>query len=288
MASDPQVILITGCSTGLGRCIAEEALAKGLRVIATARRLSAIEDLRDKGARIFTLDVNDKPTALKNFAAEAINAFGQVDILVNNAGWLLGGAVEENTPEEVQSQFATNFFSVINVTDAFLPHFRSRRTGTIVNISSQGSYLAGTGAGIYCTTKAALDCLTEVWAKELEPFNIRAVSIILGAFRTSVASSNTKASTNIIEGYDAAHKFHEDFRKRSGQEIGDPVKAAKRILDLVTMKTEKPLPSRFAVGEDAIQLSKKHLKQRLSELEEWSSFGQGTNVDGVVYEGADW
>ncbi|KAJ3974694.1 hypothetical protein EV361DRAFT_793796 [Lentinula raphanica] len=96
MASDPQVILITGCSTGLGRCIAEEALAKGLRVIATARRLSAIEDLRDKGARIFTLDVNDKPAELKNFAAEAINA-GQVDILVNNAGWLLGGAVEENT-----------------------------------------------------------------------------------------------------------------------------------------------------------------------------------------------
>lgn len=72
--SESQVILVTGCSTGLGRSLAEEALARGLRVIATARRLSAIEDLRDKGARILTLDVDDKPERLKSFAVEAIGA----------------------------------------------------------------------------------------------------------------------------------------------------------------------------------------------------------------------
>ncbi|KAJ4477167.1 NAD(P)-binding protein [Lentinula aciculospora] len=288
MPSEDQVILITGCSTGLGRSLAEESLARGLRVIATARRLSAIEDLRDKGARVFTLDVTDKPDALKSFADEAINAFGQVDILVNNAGWLLGGAIEETTPEEIQSQFNTNFFSVINVTNAFMPHFRSRRTGTIVNISSQGSYIAVSGAGIYCASKAALDCLTETWSKELAPFNIRAVSVILGAFRTSVASSGTKASTNTIEGYDLAHNSHKIFRERSGHELGDPTKAAQKIIELVTLKTERSLPVRFALGEDAVHLSRKHLEKRIAELDEWKSFGANTNIDGIKYEQADW
>ncbi|GAW02138.1 short-chain dehydrogenase reductase sdr [Lentinula edodes] len=286
--SESQVILITGCSTGLGRSLAEEALARGLRVIATARRLSAIEDLRDKGARILTLDVDDKPERLKSFSVEAIGAFGQVDILVNNAGWLLAGAIEENTPEEIQAQFNTNFFSVINVTTAFLPHFRSRKTGTIVNISSQGSYLALSGAGIYSASKAALECLTEVWSNELSPFNIRAVSVVLGAFRTSVATSNSKPPANTIEGYDIAHNFHRAFQARSGQELGDTAKAAKKLLDLVTLKTEKPLPARFALGEDAVYLTRKLLKRRLDELDEWDSYGMGTNVDGLRYEQADW
>ncbi|KAF9076973.1 hypothetical protein BDP27DRAFT_1203550, partial [Rhodocollybia butyracea] len=142
-------------------------------VIATARRLSAIEDLKDKGAQTFTLNVDDTPQELKSFAEKAIGAFGQIDILVNNAGWLLGGAIEENTPDEVKAQFDTNFFSVINITNAFLPHLRSRKTGTIVNISSQGSYLALAGAGIYSASKAALECITDTWAKELAPFNVR-------------------------------------------------------------------------------------------------------------------
>ncbi|KAJ3815554.1 hypothetical protein F5876DRAFT_30391 [Lentinula aff. lateritia] len=97
LASEPQVLLITGCSTGLGRSLAEDALARGLRVIATARRLSAIGDLQAKGARILTLDVDDTPERLQSFAVEAVGAYGQVDILINNAGWLLAGAIEENT-----------------------------------------------------------------------------------------------------------------------------------------------------------------------------------------------
>ncbi|KAE9410013.1 short-chain dehydrogenase/reductase SDR [Gymnopus androsaceus JB14] len=287
-STDSPVILITGCSTGLGRSLAQEALAKGLRVIATARRLSAIEDLRAKGARVFSLDVNDNVEELGKFAQKSIDAFGQVDILVNNAGWLLGGAVEENTPEEVQSQFNTNFFSVINVTNAFLPHFRGRKTGTIVNISSQGSYLALSGAGIYCATKAALDCLTECWADELRPFNIRVTSVNLGSFRTSVASSNSKPPTNTIEGYDAARNWRKAFQERAGGELGDPDKGARKLLELVTLKTDKSLPVRFALGEDAIYLIRKRLEGRIAELDEWKSFGIGTNVDGMEYEQASW
>ncbi|KAJ3815553.1 hypothetical protein F5876DRAFT_30422, partial [Lentinula aff. lateritia] len=188
----------------------------------------------------------------------------------------------------IQAQFNTNFFSVINITSAFLPHFRSRKTGTIVNISSQGSYLALSGAGIYGASKAALECLTEVWSNELAPFNIRAVSVVLGAFRTAVASSNSKPAANTIEGYDLAHDFHRAFQERAGQELGDAAKAAKKLLDLVTLKTEKRLPARFALGEDAVYLTRKLLKRRLDELDDWESYGMGTNIEGLSYEQADW
>ncbi|KAF5393148.1 hypothetical protein D9757_001324 [Collybiopsis confluens] len=288
MSSEQPVILITGCSTGFGKSLAREALRGGLRVIATARRLEAIADLKEKGAETLLLDVSDKPDELEKFAEKAISAFGQVHILVNNAGYLLGGAIEENTPEEIQAQFDTNFFSVINVTNAFMPHFRSQRTGTIVNISSQGSYLAISGAGIYSATKAALDCLTQTWADELGPFNIRAMSVNLGAFRTSVASSNSKGPQNTIQDYEAAHDWHKMFQERSGTELGDPNKAARKLLDLVTLNTEKSLPVRFALGDDAVNLIRKALKQRLTELDEWQSFGIGTNVDDMKYEGAAW
>jgi len=200
----------------------------------------------------------------------------------------LGGAIEENTPEQVLSQFNTNFFSVINVTNAFLPHFRARKTGTIVNISSQGAYLALSGVGIYCTTKAALDCLTETWVGELRPFNIRAISVNLGAFRTSIASSNTQLPANPIEGYDFAHKTYKEFQEKGGQERGDPDKGAKKLLELITQKTEDALPVRFALGEDAIHLVRKRLEQRMAELDKWEYFGKGTNIDGIEYEQEEW
>jgi len=230
-------------------------------------------------------------TLLKNSnhsPKKAIGVFGQIDILVNNAGWLLGGAIEEITPEEVKAQFDTNFFGVINVTNAFLPHLRSRKTGTIVNISSIGSYLALNGGGIYAASKAALECITDTWAKELATFNIRATSVVLGGFRTAVASSNTKPPINTIDDYNGAHEWHKSFQERSGKELGDTDKGARKLLDLVTMKTDKALPVRFTLGEDAIDLTEKLLNKRIAELEEWRSFGMGTNVDGLKYEGAEW
>jgi NAD(P)-dependent dehydrogenase (short-subunit alcohol dehydrogenase family) len=102
---------------------------------------------------------------------------GHVDFLVNNAGYLQGGAIEENTSEEVLLQFNTNVFGLLNTTNAFLPYFRARRAGTVVNISSQGGSLNLTGVGIYCASKAAVDSLSDTWAKELAEFNIKCISI---------------------------------------------------------------------------------------------------------------
>ncbi|ESK93856.1 short-chain dehydrogenase reductase sdr [Moniliophthora roreri MCA 2997] len=284
-ASAP-VILITGCSTGFGRSLALEALSHGMSVIATARRLDSIEDLGKKGAKVLVLDVTATREVLRNFATEAIGVFSQIDVLVNNAAYFLAGAVEEASEEQMRSQFDTNFFGVVNLTCAFLPHFRARKTGTIINISSQGAQLAISGSGLYAATKAAVDCISTVWSKELAPFNIRTMSVTLGTFRTAVAGSNTKHPANQIEGYDSAHEFLTIFNGGSGQERGDTDKAAKKLLDVISLKEGDGLPLRLpvrlALGEDAVGHVPRILREQLREAEEWREYGSGTDIDGVV------
>ncbi|THV02068.1 NAD(P)-binding protein [Dendrothele bispora CBS 962.96] len=183
------------------------SLSRSLRYLSRTTRESPLlvvyrhfDELRDKGAKVFMLDVTVKRQVFEEFVRGAIAAFGQVDILINNAGQALTGAIEENTLMKNKSTTSSTptFSASSNLTCAFLPHFRQRQTGTIVNISSQGADLALLGAGIYCASKAALDCVTEVWSKELAPFNIRALSLGLGAFRTDLASKNViKSETRL-------------------------------------------------------------------------------------------
>ncbi|KAL0564359.1 hypothetical protein V5O48_017690 [Marasmius crinis-equi] len=275
--TDSPVILITGCSSGFGRQIAQEALRRGLRVIATARRLETLADLRGKGAEILSLDITIDQGSLRIFAEEAIKMFGQVDILVNNAGYFQGGAVEEVSPEQFRAQFETNLFGTVNVTNAFLPHFRERRAGLIANISSMGGYFAYPGSGVYGATKAALDYMSKAWAKELAPFNIRAVSINAGQFRTSMGY-NMKVPSEQIDCYEESHAVLEDYRASCGEVPGDTGKAAKKILDFITSDGE--LPSRLALGEDAVALLDLEIEKEVKDMEKWREFGKGTNVDG--------
>ncbi|KAJ7093836.1 putative short-chain oxidoreductase [Mycena belliarum] len=281
MNAEATVVLITGCSTGLGRELALTALAKGLRVIATARRPETLEALKEKGAKTLQLDVTASPDKLNAFATEAISVFGQVDTLINNAGFLQGGAVEENTPEENLAQFDTNFFGVVNVTSAFLPHFRERRQGTIVNISSQASGLCAPGAGIYCASKAAVEAISDTWARELAGFSIRAISIQLGAFRTSVAESgNLKIAARRIESdvYRGAHDWVVGFNARAGKERGDTRIAAERLVDLVACDPKRALPMRLALGDDAYETMTSFHTKQLEDLEAWKAVTTGTDV----------
>jgi len=255
------------------------ALNYGLRVIATARRPETLAPLKEKGAAALALDVTSPVEDLKKFATEAINVYGQVDYLVNNAGYLQGGAIEENTPEENLNQFNTNFFGLVNTTNAFLPHFRARRTGTIVNISSQGAVLGVTGGGIYCASKAAVDTISHTWANELREYGIRCVSVQPGAFRTAVAeSSNLRVAKAHIDGYKAAHEWVAGFSANAGKERGDTAKAAVKIIDFIATDPQRQLPSRFAIGDDAYENVKNFHTQRLKEVEEWKELSTGTDA----------
>uniref|UniRef100_A0A0W0FQU6 Short-chain dehydrogenase reductase sdr n=1 Tax=Moniliophthora roreri TaxID=221103 RepID=A0A0W0FQU6_MONRR len=268
---------------GFGRSLALEALCRGVRVIATARRVESIQDLGEKGSeatvKALALDVTATREVLGNFA---------IDILVNNAGYVLAGAIEEDSEEHMRSQFDTNFFGLVNLTCAFLPHFRARKTGTIINVSSQGTLWTISGGGIYAASKAAVECISAVWSKELAPFNIRTMVVALGGFRTSVAGSNTKHPANEqIEGYDSAHEFLTIFPRESGQDFrGDPDKAAKKLLDVISLKGDdgQPhrLPARLAMGEDAVGHTPRALREQLREAEEWREYGSGTDVEGAV------
>ncbi|KAJ7627869.1 putative short-chain oxidoreductase [Mycena rosella] len=279
MSNDAAVILITGCSTGFGKELALAALSQGLRVIATARRPETLVVLEEQGAKALKLDVTSSTDELKAFASQALSIFGQVDYLINNAGFLQGGAIEENSPEENLAQFNTNFFGVINVTSTFLPHFRARKQGTIVNISSQGSAMCIPGAGIYCASKAALEAISNTWARELASFDVRSISLQLGAFRTSVAESgNLKVAARRIEGYQGSHEWVQGFNQAAGKERGDTKIAAAKIIELITVDPKRALPMRLAIGEDSYETVKDILAKQLEDMEAWKAVSTGTDV----------
>ncbi|KAJ7825509.1 hypothetical protein B0H14DRAFT_2368937 [Mycena olivaceomarginata] len=279
------VFLITGYSTGLGRELALAALSSGFRVIATARHLETLGDLEHRGARVLSLDVTSAAPDLATFAEKAIAVYGQVDYLVNNAGFAQSGAIEEVSPEEASAQFNTNGFGLVNrpypisrclgiLRRVPLAHFRSRRTGTLVNFNSEATCTAIPGIGIYTATKAAVE-ISDTWAHELAQYGIRSISIQPSGFRTeffNIAGSRPAAKT--IEGYKIVHGTFSFMATEYARTVpGDPVKAARNIIAPVT----KPdLPLRFA---DAFANLKAFYQKRLEEMEAVRELSIGTNFD---------
>ncbi|KAJ7611423.1 putative short-chain oxidoreductase [Mycena polygramma] len=280
MSASP-VILITGCSTGFGRELSRVALDRGFRVISTARRVESLAALKEQGAETLQLDVTAPLSELATFAKTAWDIYGQVDFLINNAGYLQGGAIEENTPEDTLAQFNTNVFGLLNTTTAFLPYFRHRRAGMIVNISSQGGSLNMVGAGIYCASKAAVDSLSDTWARELAKFDVKCISIQPGMFRTAVAeSSNLRLGSHRIPEYTVPNKVIVEYSAAAGTEKGDTAKAAARIIDFVTgARDGRDLPLRLALGDDAFEYVRAFHVQRLADMDKFKEGSVGTNVD---------
>jgi len=183
-----RVWFITGSSSGFGRLLAEQVLAAGEFVVATARDLAKVSDLERKypdNAKAIRLDVTDK-TQADEAVAQALAVFGRIDVLVNNAGYGLVAAQEEATEEEIQSQIDTNVYGVIHVTRAVLPHMRTQRSGHIVNMSSVAGLVGTPGLGYYNLTKFALEGMSEALAQEVAPRGIRVNAIAPGAIRTPI------------------------------------------------------------------------------------------------------
>ncbi|KAJ7118900.1 putative short-chain oxidoreductase [Mycena epipterygia] len=278
-ATNSPVFLITGCSSGFGRELTIAALNSGFRVIATARRVETLAPLEQRGAKVLALDVTSSEAELAEFAVKAIALYGEVDYLINNAGFVQGGAVEENSMAEVLRQFNTNFFGLVNTTNVFLPHFRARKTGTIVNISSQGSSMGTPGGGIYCASKAAVDAVSDTWAHELAEYNIRSISVQPGAFRTEVLqpTGNVGRAAKVIEGYQLAHGVVDFMLKSAGKEAGDTSKGAANIIAFVTDPARKQLPLRFVLGDDAFATLNAFYTQQLADMEGAKQWSTGTS-----------
>jgi NADP-dependent 3-hydroxy acid dehydrogenase YdfG len=171
-------VLITGCSTGIGRATAVELTARGHDVVASARRLTAIEHL-DVAARV-ELDVDDDASV-----AAAVAAAGDIDVLVNNAGWAAGGPIERVPLDRVRAMFDTNVFGVVRLLQGVLPLMRARGAGTIVNVSSMAGKVAVPLNGFYAASKFAVEAVSESLHYEVGHFGIRVVIIEPGFIDTA-------------------------------------------------------------------------------------------------------
>jgi len=213
------------------------------------------------------LDVTDE-AQVKSTVANAIERFGQIDVLLNNAGFGLMGAVEEASAAEIEAVYRTNVFGLLNVTRAILPSMRKQRSGRILNISSIGGYRSATGFGIYCSTKFAVEGLSEALHDELAPLGIKVTVVEPGYFRTDFldASSLSVSPARIADYAATAGKVREVAAGLSHNQPGDPAKLANV---LVAFANEPNPPVRLPLGRDTVAaIEAKHSADR-AMLSRW-------------------
>lgn len=275
-----RVWFITGTSTGFGRALAQQVIAHGDYLVATARNIKDIEALQQQAPeRVLTLslDVQSEEDA-KQAVQEALEQFGKIDILVNNAGYGLLGAFEELADEQIRHQFETNVFGLMNVTRAVLPILRDQRSGHIINISSILGLTAFPGLSVYSASKFAVEGLSIGLAQELAPLGIKLTLIEPGAFRTKFgATSLDKAATQNTETYDeTAGGIRNFLSDLNGVEPGDPERAANIIVQIAEL--EQP-PLHLVLGRKALQDAKDKLGAQLSSIEKWSDVTISADFD---------
>src|SRR5262245_51838962 len=177
-------VLITGCSTGIGRATAERLADDGWNVFATARKADAIEDLRKRGCTTLALDVTDEKSMRNGVEEVESKGGGSIGVLVNNAGYSQSGAIETVPMESVRRQFETNVFGLMRMCQLVLPAMRSAGEGRIVNLSSMGGKLVFPGGGVYHATKHAVEALSDALRFEVKGFGIEVVVIEPGLIKT--------------------------------------------------------------------------------------------------------
>lgn len=270
---------ITGASRGFGALIAKEALNAGDAVVATARNpQSAIDAIGDHPNLLaLPLDVTDEAQA-HEAAAAAVKRFGRIDILVNNAGFGLLGAVEEASAEEIERLYRTNVFGLLGVTRAILPHMRRQRSGHILNLSSVGGYRSGAGFGVYCSTKFAVEGLSEALAQELAPLGIKVTIIEPGYFRTDFLDASSLAISPVrIDDYaETAGATRARAAEVSHNQPGDPAKLAPAIVHLVN---EANPPLRMAFGSDTVAAIEAKNAFVADELARWHDLSISTDFE---------
>ncbi|QKG57668.1 SDR family NAD(P)-dependent oxidoreductase [Hymenobacter sp. BRD128] len=268
---------ITGVSTGFGKHLAELALAKGDKVAATFRQPDQADEFTQKaGANGLGLvaDVADE-AAVKQAVADAIARLGHLDVVVNNAGYGSLGPIEEVPDEEVQRQFDINVFGPLRVLRAVLPHLRERKSGHILNITSIGGLRAFPGVGIYNGSKFALEGIGESLAAQVGPLGIHVTNVEPSGFRTDWAGRSATYTEPAIADYrPTAGQNLANIQKASGNQPGDPERAAQAMFDLVRM--ENP-PVHLPLGKAAVKGALDKFTTIKAEIEQYAHIGNGAD-----------
>jgi len=268
---------ITGASRGFGALVAERALAKGDGVVATARNPKAIGERFGDHSNLLAvaLDVTSEDQAVAATKV-GIDRFDRIDVLINNAGFGLMGAVEEASAAEIEAVYRTNVFGLLTVSRAVLPYMRKARSGRILNISSIGGYRGAAGFGIYCSTKFAVEGLSEAMHDELAPLGIHVTVVEPGYFRTDfLDSSSLSISAEQISDYAAtAGKVRTVAGGLNHNQPGDPSKLADVLINFADAPNP---PLRLPLGSDTVAAIEAKHKADSGILAEWRSVSLSTD-----------
>lgn len=268
--SAPRTWFVTGCSSGLGRAIAEAAREAGDCVVATARQPATLAGWAagaPERCLVLPLDVTDSLQVAVAVAAAAAR-FGRVDVVVNNAGYGLLGAVEECDEAQIRRCFETNFFGALNVIRAVLPRFREQRAGHLVNITAAAAIANYPGFGAYGAAKAALESLSESVRAETALLGLKVTLVEPGPFRTEFIHRSLERATNRLADYDrTSGKFAAVLKAIDGKQPGDPARAAAAIVEMVR---SGKAPFRMPLGRYMV----KKLRDRAAELTKAADEGE--------------
>lgn len=269
--------LITGCSSGLGRGIAEAVLKHGENAAVTARRPETVQKFAERypdHALALRLDLNDRES-MRQAVEDIYRKFGGIDVLVNNAGHGYRAAVEESEPEKIKELFDTNFFAPAELMKMVLPVMRAAGKGLIVNVTSIGAVRGALGNGYYSAAKGALELLTEALAKETEHLGIRTMIVEPGAFRTNFYDDALLGTETKIADYDViADRYRKENSVNNQNQAGDPVKGGKVIVETVL---SGEMPMRLLLGSDAAKTAETYMEERMSEIRKWKEVSSRTD-----------
>ncbi|MCJ2179450.1 oxidoreductase [Novosphingobium album (ex Hu et al. 2023)] len=262
--------LITGIGAGLGRALAQAALARGDTVVGTTRQAAdeAFTSLAPGRAHVLSVDLTDD-ASVRAAVARAEELTGGIDRLVNNAGYGIAGAIEEVSIDEAKALFEINVFGAMRMMQAVLPMMRARRAGHIVNVTSVSGHAPWAGTAIYGASKYALECLGQTLAQEVAPMNIRVTNVAPGGMRTEFAAAGLRIADKDIAEYDeVAHFARRSLTENAGKEKGDPQRAAAAIL--TALEAPEP-PLNLFLGEDALHYATDQHAFVAGQIKQWEA-----------------
>ncbi|ERF73478.1 hypothetical protein EPUS_04101 [Endocarpon pusillum Z07020] len=280
-----RVWLVTGATSDIGREIALHALQRGDTVVAAGRRPEALQDLARMGCKILVLDITSSAEEFNHTVEDVTKKVGRIEMLINAAGFLLEGCMEETSDRELLQVYSTNLFGLLRLRVAVLPQMRSRRQGVIANVARIGALQVAIGAGVFCSSKAAMTCATEALHAETSPLGINVCSIQLGHFRTAFLSPGPRLKTQITLAdcdvfMESTRKIFDDF---DGSQQGDS-KEAGRVIVEVLIQSERAegrcIPGCLAVGSDVAAATEKVQSSREVEMKAWALLSHSTDLTG--------
>jgi NAD(P)-dependent dehydrogenase (short-subunit alcohol dehydrogenase family) len=267
--------LITGVSRGIGKALAEAALARGDTVIGTVREGDPKIAAGEGTFHCLQLEVRD-PAAIERTVSRAFELVDRLDVVVNNAGYGLLSPIEAASDAEMQRVFEVNVFGPLRLIRAVLPRLRAQHSGHIVNITSIAGRAPNAGSGVYAGTKAALEAISQSLSQEVEPLGIKVTAVAPGAFRTDFLSDHSiRRSNSWSNDYaGSAGKVIETLGTMDGKQLGDPALGAHGILAAVDSDTP---PLHLLLGSDALRRAREKLDTVIEEMDRWEEVTRATD-----------